>query len=211
MKKKIKPVKYLELNSQQIFVGSLINAELVKLSNTFDDIIYDAPRYYSLIFNTKILNEIMRAYSNINNQLKNMIKKYENEEFEYLENWSDVMIDDIISLFTFIESIEERLSPEKYNLSHNKCYSKLHNCISGSLVDLSTILFDYLRIEEYQESDRSKFHPFSQIHISVANDYTGDIDVIPHRSGFYDMLNNKIIKKEIVSIRQADNLSNNSI
>ena len=126
MKKKIKPVKYLELNGQQIFVGSLINAELVKLSNTFDDIIYDAPRYYSLIFNTKILNEIMRAYSNINNQLKNMIKKYENEEFEYLENWSDVMIDDIISLFTFIESIEERLSPEKYNLSHNKCYSKLH-------------------------------------------------------------------------------------
>lgn len=207
--KKIK--KYYKIKNYKIFTGNLIVSELAKVSRTAEEISQSGDVFYDLFINSNLVYNILKSFDEIDLRIINLMNKYSDKKFEQEEQWSDIIIQDLTSLFNSIEMIAKRYSPEKHNLANNNNYLNLHAYFDDLLYDISEMLDKYFYIEDFQQVDRSKFDPTQQIQISVLGDYGDDIDVIPQRSGFYDAAHKRILKKEIVSIRKANKVNDGTL
>lgn len=196
--------KYLNLKTGKTFVGKLVGVYLGEMSDYVKDVLEERSLFYTIIFNAKLVDEIISAFTSVTTTLDSLSEKYQDYEFEQNRNWRNIISIDLAYLFNTLESYEQRFDPNNQKLSSSETYCRLTNIFSSMLDDLSIMIQSYLKIQEYQEIDRSKFFPNSQISISIVPDSPlKNIKVVPRRSGFYDQAHNKILKKEIVSIRPA--------
>ncbi len=203
--------KYLNLNNQKIFVGQLLGDYLEEMSDYIKNVLEDSEIFYTLIFNTRLVDDIIYAYTDITNTLDRLVEKYRSDDFEQKRDWRKMMFNDLSYLFNTLEAIEQRFNPSDRKLSNSDIYFQLTKIFSSILDDLSTIMQRYLKIQDYQEADQSKFYPESQISISVLQDRPWkNIMVISRRSGFCDKDGN-VLKKQIVSIHPVEDAQNNNI
>ena len=203
--------KYLYSENQKIFVGNIIGTSLEQISYYIKDAVEDSEIFYSFIFNTKLVNNILHAFTDVTNTLDSLAEKYQAEDFEQNRNWRQIMFYDLAYLFNTIEVYDQRFNPSNQKLADSDIYLQLYQLFSSILDDLSNIMQRYLKIQDFQESDQSRFYPESQISISIVPDHPlKNFIVVPRRSGFCDE-NNNVLKKQIVSIHPVEDAQNNNI
>ena len=165
--------KYLNLKTGKTFVGKLVGVYLGEMSDYVKDVLEERSLFYTIIFNAKLVDEIISAFTSVTTTLDSLSEKYQDYEFEQNRNWRNIISIDLAYLFNTLESYEQRFDPNNQKLSSSETYCRLTNIFSSMLDDLSIMIQSYY------------------------------IEVVPRRSGFYDQAHNKILKKEIVSIRPA--------
>ena len=68
--------KYLYSENQKIFVGYIIGTSLEQISYYIKDAVEDSEIFYSFIFNTKLVNNILHAFTDVTNTLDSLAEKY---------------------------------------------------------------------------------------------------------------------------------------
>lgn len=204
-----KPKKYYMSIYGKIFVGKCVSTELVKVSNFLNDIIEDSYVLYSVVYNQNLIDDFINSLNFILKRFDVYINKFSKNNLEENEDWFNIITQDIIALYSSIETVQDKFSPEKINMAKIPYYNSIYNDLTVILHNLSEILYYYFRIEDFAEDDRTKFNPETQMGFSLLDNYNGDIDVIPRHAGFYDVNKKSIIKKEIVSIRRAKYINKN--
>lgn len=205
----IKREKYIYINDIKMFVGEIIASELDMLNNYILDSLDDYYIYYSQTRTKNLFTLILDTYENIGSQIDVLIDKYWEPNFKKNKNWSKILINDLTSLYSFVQIKSNKFSPSTNNMIKNKIYINLHELFSDILNKLSVILYDYLKIVNYKAEGPDKYYPELQTSISIADNYDDDFELHSHRSGFIDLTDNSIIQKEIVSFRHSKDAKSN--
>lgn len=200
----------ITIDKKPVFIGHLIAQHLDDISKYVQESMEDREILYDNIYNTKLLDEILRAYETIVQEMNSMVEKFQAKDFEKNKNWRFIIAKDIAYLFNTIETYKECLDPKKRKFEHSDLYCSLYFLFDAILNDFSYLIQGYLQIQDFKEDDDSQFYSDSQTSISfVPDEEYKKIKVVARRSGFYDMRYNKVLKKEIVSIFPADDQEEN--
>lgn len=136
-----KPKKYYMSIYGKIFVGKCVSTELVKVSNFLNDIIEDSYVLYSVVYNQNLIDDFINSLNFILKRFDVYINKFSKNNLEENEDWFNIITQDIIALYSSIETVQDKFSPEKINMAKIPYYNSIYNDLTEILHNLSDILY----------------------------------------------------------------------
>ncbi len=198
----LKYKKFIKYEGYKLFIGDIIGGELSHYIDEMDDVILDVQEnwmdcYASRELLGKTLERFIKALKNTSE----VVNEFCEPKFEKKKDLHEIIIEKLMYLHEDYENVVNRVDINDRRLNDDDLFYELYKAGEAGVQIIENILDTLYNIVPYTEKQRDLTFPDTQNIWQICNDNRGKIETKTLHTGFYDCANNRLLKKEVVMVK----------